>query len=463
LSEDVLPQAYPGIQANLTATGLNQLEAAIQPIVQIFLNGKSFPLAPIINSKFGVSLNFTNIQLYDLNFGGLTMDMINGQGIQMTLQGLTGHMSYNLSYEIEVSFLSGTTFAVANLNETDVVLLFSFKDNGKGIPVITVPSMTVDIGYINLGLAEFLTYYAQPVVDTILDEVIPPIVKPILDSTIAGKLADVTMTMFLDPWNKTMIDFGFLGDPVITGSYALFNLKGSIHPVQDTCPTNITQMAPIADRPICFYLSTVLVDCLIYSFQKTGVLNQLVAQEVGKYVPLDNRVNLSFNFTNTNNTVDVVPSNIIAHLELDFGVDRLLPTQERMVTMDIQLRTQVQLSFNPANVSLVGAVKYLTTAFKLMQFSKDLPDDYKKEINQTNFGVLSQEADMFINKTVLPQLNGMLAKGFQIPEFAAQFLSQPELLIEKGYLYFGTSFKPPFQTGTVLNLHGTGDDKHVHS
>jgi len=78
--------------------------------------------------------------------------------------------------------------------------------------------------------------------------------------------------------------------------------------------------------------------------------------------------------------------------------------------------------------------------FVVTYVAKDVPDEYKKEIDATDWRYLTQKANKFLKEIIIPGVNSQLASGFQVP-LVGQYLDSPELRFLHGYVFLGTSFK----------------------
>jgi len=284
--------AQSGIQLSMTQEGLDTLEKIVSPFVLGYLSAKEpivLPDQTIPIPALG-NINITDLSVFALNYQNLDLEYVDN-GVQATMSGLAFHLSYDAIFNI-IGF-SNSLAGNATINNTDVIIVFNVTSE-QGKPQISILDNKLLIGTLDTGLTGLLGFVASALefaIKDILDDEIPSFVDESIVPELNGILANLSMTTYLDANNLTVLDYSLAESPYVHENALVVNIKGDIHPSNETsCSLTPNPFEKVVNRSIQLLVNEYVIDCALLAFQSTGVLSQIINQQLQNKLTFDGHI-----------------------------------------------------------------------------------------------------------------------------------------------------------------------------
>jgi hypothetical protein len=381
------------------------------------------------------------MEVYNINWTRFDLDILEKQGLQVTLQGLSFKLDYNLYYD--ALRLKGDKQLTATLGNAEIQLEITITQQ-QGRPSIVVTKNDLTIHDLDLGLSGALgviAYVLGPVLREVLDLVIPRDVTPVLNLQLQLFTHNLTMQAALPHSDGlVLLDYSFVNDPIFASNEVTVSIKADIHASNATsCSRQPGSMPDAENRNVKIYVSDVVFSCLVSSYERSGALTSVVSSYITQEIPLASGMTFDVRFGES--SLSVAPDGISFYNEIFIDVDRTVTDPEVFLTLASNITIQVALSMY-SNGSGVYLYPYIRVAqlqgFHVVAFAADLPELYKQEILNSDWSLLTKKADAFLTANVIGPLNQQLAAGVQLPSIASKYLVQPELKLNSSYIFLGT-------------------------
>lgn len=443
----------PAINVHVTPQAVAMVGQLLNLIGHSLISNVVLPLPPVPISTVDFSANLTDMTLYNIQYTNIALTIVNNQGIQVDVTGVTGHLNYTLDYHINFPKQTGSYNGDAYINGTSAVLLVTVTEV-SGVPLVQIPSSELDVGYIDLGLTgtlESLTQFLEPVIEKLLDTVFEQQIVPQLNAQFLNMSQTISMVHFIDPMNLTVIDLSLTSNPTFSSTAGIgVSLYANIHPTAGPeCSYSTPNLQTSYNREFEAFVGQSVLDCFLWASVQSNLSNIMINQLIAENLDLHDRMGFGVMMTDGIGTIQ--PSGLTVGVSLLLGIDRLTLTPERWITIGLNESLSVMLSLNQSGSGLVlyPVLEATQTKFNVVYTAPDMWDSWLDQINQTNFMKDSFMITTAINTMVLPKINAKLASGIALPA-ATSILAQPELLFFSGYVYVG------FNLG--LGEHSVGVD-----
>jgi len=430
----------PAINVHVAPQAIAMLSQILNFLGHQYIGAVTLPLPPVPINTIDFNANLTDMTVYNIQYTNLALTIVNNEGLQLDISGLTAHLNYTLDYHVTFPKQDGKYNGDAFINGTSVILLISVTQV-SGVPLIQIPSSELDIGYIDLGLTgslESFTQFLEPVIEKLLDNVFEQQIVPTLNAQLANMTSSLSMVHYLDPMNLTVIDLSLTANPTFSSTAGIVvPLYANIHPTAGpVCPYNTPNLASTYNREFEAFVGQSVLDCLLWASVQSNLSNILINELISEHLDLHNRMGFGVFMTDGIGTVQ--PQGMTVGVSLLLGIDRLTLTPERWITIGLNESLTVMLSLNQTGNGLVlyPLLEATQTKLNVVYTAPDMWPEYLDQINQTNFMKDSYMITTAINTMVLPKINAKLAAGIALPNQTAIF-SQPELLFFSGYIYMG--------------------------
>jgi len=282
-----------------------------------------------------------------------------------------------------------------------------------------------------------------PVVREVLDYALPGEVTPILNADLNAAVSNLSMQYILPgSAGQIVLDYSLTSNPMFENDLITAQFNGDIHSTGvQSCSLDPFPMQSIFERDFRFYVSQDVFQCALLAYENTGALHNIVISLIQTYVPLGNKMALDVDLGEGILLITEQAITYIFNLEITLLRTVFDPEVYVILSANISMDFTLSIEQQVPKITIIPEIEnfqFLNVGVE--KYADDMPNNYKIQIQNTNFTELVRSGNDFIRTTVLPSLNTVLQNnGYVLPAIASQFLRNTEIKLESGYLFLGTS------------------------
>ncbi|KAM9296197.1 bactericidal permeability-increasing protein-like [Gastrophryne carolinensis] len=447
----------PGFVVRLTEKGLDYARQEGMSVLQKELAKVKIPdFHGSTHSPVGkIKYEFTGLTIRNFQLPSSQISPVPGVGLKMSISG--AFIEITGKWRFKAKFFSVSGGFDVKVEGMSISVGLKLGSDGSGRPTIATADCSSHISNVNVHisgkygwLADIFRHNIESQLRKSIENQICPLVSNAISSKLEPLLQTLPVTAKID--NVAAIDYSLTGPPLMTADCVDVQLKGEFFQLSHHTPPPFSP--PALSLPaehnlmVYFGISDYLFNTAGFVYQAAG---KLVFDVTDKMIPKDFNIRLNTSSFGTlipqlskmypdmlmklqiSSTsapfLDIKPGNLSIAPKIDIQAYVILPNSSLAPAFLLNLTTTALAKVGVSSGRIVGN----------LELSRVQMDLKHSDVGPFSVVILNAAVNYYLSHILLPQVNGILNKGYPLPLLDHVQLTDVVIDPHENFLLFGAN------------------------